>query len=307
MKKCNSCGEIIRPDAVFCPLCGSRDLSDIKGKKKRSYFGALIKAVLCAVFLFAVQFAVSFVYTVVVTILAIARMGLEGELLEAYVLDHYARNSAVIGIVSNVIALVILVLYFFAKGRKITAELGMKRYSPILVPICAMLGYALQYVIVFITDLVPWPVEWLADHSEDTEIIMSGNIVLVIVGVSIITGLIEEIVFRALSIGRLGRAFSAPVCVVISAVIFGAAHLQPVQSFYATILGLLLGSLYVRFGSVWPCIITHLSFNLAGIIGLPSNSAILYYAVLAVSIGLTIIFSYVIFNMIPQAKENKTF
>ena len=101
MKKCNSCGEVIRPDAVFCPLCGSRDLSDIKGKKKRSYFGALIKAVLCAVFLFAVQFAVSFVYTVVVTILAIARMGLEGELLEAYVLDHYARNSAVIAMVSQ--------------------------------------------------------------------------------------------------------------------------------------------------------------------------------------------------------------
>lgn len=307
MKKCNSCGEVIRPDAVFCPLCGSRDLSDIKGKKKRSYFGALIKAVLCAVYLFAVQFAVSFVYTVVVTILAIARMGLEGELLEAYVLDHYARNSAVIGIVSNVIALVILVLYFFAKGRKVTSELGMKRFSPILVPICAMLGYALQYVIAFITDLVPWPVEWLADHSEGTEIITSGNIVLVIIGVSIITGLIEEIVFRALSMGCLGRAFGAPVCVVISSLIFGAAHLQPVQSFYATILGLLLGSLYVRFGSVWPCIITHLSFNLAGIIGLPSNSAILYYAVLAVSIGLTIIFSYVIFNMIPQAKENKTF
>lgn len=305
MKRCNICGASVKKNALFCHMCGSDDLTDIK-KKKHGRFSALFKALLCAVYFLGIQLAVTFVYSVALTVLAMSRMNLEGDVLFEYISVHMSRNAASISIASNVAAVAILMLIFFAKGRSIKKELGFRRFSPSLIPLCAILGYAMQYAVGFITALIPWPEYFIQSHEQSTSAAVSGNLILAILGVALVTGIAEEIVFRALAIDRLGRAFGGVASVIFSAVIFGAAHLQLLQIFYATLLGLLLGAIYRKFRSVWPCAITHMSFNLAAILGLPSASPILTLAVIGISIGAVIITLYLIFTKDTVKTENKS-
>ena len=51
------------------------------------------------------------------------------------------------------------------------------------------------------------------------------------------------------------------MAVVLSAVAFGAVHMIPHQVFYATLLGLVLGLLAIRTGSIWPGLAFHAVFN----------------------------------------------
>ncbi|MFA9379927.1 MAG: lysostaphin resistance A-like protein [Acetanaerobacterium sp.] len=74
----------------------------------------------------------------------------------------------------------------------------------------------------------------------------------------------EEILFR----GGILRAFlpyGSWFAVVVSGLLFGLAHVNIAQMLYATVLGMLLGIIYVRAHSVVPCIITHLCINFLGI------------------------------------------
>ena len=74
----------------------------------------------------------------------------------------------------------------------------------------------------------------------------------------------EEVLFRGGLLGTLkkhGNWFA----VIVSALLFGLAHENISQMLYATALGFMLGMMYVRAGSVVPCIITHICINFLGI------------------------------------------
>ena len=71
----------------------------------------------------------------------------------------------------------------------------------------------------------------------------------------------EELLFRGTILrGFLGR-YGASKAIVLSALIFCFIHLNPYQFFSAFVLGLALGWIFVRTGSLWPCILGHALFN----------------------------------------------
>ena len=306
MKKCNICASQIRGDARFCPNCGSNNLEEIAEVKRYGKLGSLIKAILCAVAFIAVQYAVTFAFAVIDSIRCSIGTELSPEELEALLIDHLNSSTIVIGIISNIAVIALFAVYFLIRRKNLFAEFGMRKIPPLIAPLCALFGYAMQYALGFITVLIPWPEEWLALHSESTSSVVSGSLILVIIGTSVVTGFAEETVFRVLSMERLGRAWGGGVCVIVSAVVFGIAHLSPVAVFYATILGVILGCLYRKFRSVWPCAIVHMAFNLASVIGLPDDSLLLYFSVTAVSIGISIISAYLIFSAIEAKEEQQT-
>ncbi len=74
----------------------------------------------------------------------------------------------------------------------------------------------------------------------------------------------EEVLFRGGLLGTLkkhGNWFA----VIVSALLFGLAHVNIAQMLYATALGFMLGMMYVRAGSVVPCIVAHICINFLGI------------------------------------------
>lgn len=78
---------------------------------------------------------------------------------------------------------------------------------------------------------------------------------------ALVAGVAEELFFRGLLFGRLLGVVSGQGAVVLSALAFGVAHLDPVHSLAAFAMGLFLGWLRLRAGSVWPGIFAHILSN----------------------------------------------
>jgi membrane protease YdiL (CAAX protease family) len=93
----------------------------------------------------------------------------------------------------------------------------------------------------------------------------------------IFVGLWEELVFRGFLLGRLRAALPAPegrerrrdaAAVVLTALFFGAGHgyQGPLGLMQTSVAGVVLGTLAVRRGSLWPAIGTHLAIDLFGLV-----------------------------------------
>ena len=90
------------------------------------------------------------------------------------------------------------------------------------------------------------------------------GLVFLIIGISFMAPVTEELLFRGIVQGELRKAMPEPVAIVLQAVMFAAYHIQPVQASYALIPGLLLGIAYAWSRSIWVPIIMHMGFNLLG-------------------------------------------
>lgn len=71
----------------------------------------------------------------------------------------------------------------------------------------------------------------------------------------------EELAFRGLILSGFRQRGRDGLAILFSAVLFGVMHMIPQQVFNATLLGLVLGLLAVRSGSIWPAVLFHLVNN----------------------------------------------
>ncbi len=73
----------------------------------------------------------------------------------------------------------------------------------------------------------------------------------------------EELAFRGLIVPYLGRLMTGGETVFVSGALFAVLHLNPTTVPFLLPMGIALGVLRRRSGSVWPCILMHLTHNLA--------------------------------------------
>lgn len=121
------------------------------------------------------------------------------------------------------------------------------------------------------------PSSWLQEHLDFLPDI-TGNDILTLINqrggyfvVAILVPLCEELVFRGAILRTLlgygekdgGKALRPWTAIALSALIFSLAHGNPAQMPHAFILGLLLGWLYQRTGSIIPGLILHIVNNTA--------------------------------------------
>lgn len=74
-------------------------------------------------------------------------------------------------------------------------------------------------------------------------------------------GICEELAFRGPILSGFNRSGRMWIAIMLSSIAFGAIHMVPLQVFYATLVGLVLGLFAVRSGSLLPCIVFHIIFN----------------------------------------------
>ena len=86
------------------------------------------------------------------------------------------------------------------------------------------------------------------------------------IAISVFGPLLEEALFRGAIQGYMMRHFKPWTAIVCSALIFGLAHMNPVQIVYATLLGVVFGWIYYRTGSLLPVILGHVLNNSVAII-----------------------------------------
>lgn len=151
------------------------------------------------------------------------------------------------------------------KGNGLVADFGF-RMRPLDVPLGLVLGFLTQVVVV---PLVYAPIFWIIgerDVSADARSLTDraddpfgvGLLVLIVV---IGAPIVEELFFRGLLLRSLERRWGSVWALLVSSVIFGAVHLQPLQFPALVVVGLILGALAQRTGRLGLSIFTHIGFN----------------------------------------------
>ena len=94
-----------------------------------------------------------------------------------------------------------------------------------------------------------------------TRITEGKSLLMMIFWMGIIAPAAEEMIFRWLIYLRLRDWLKMPVAAVISGLIFGIFHLNPVQIIGACLIGFLLAWLYYKTRSLMACILIHIMNN----------------------------------------------
>lgn len=76
----------------------------------------------------------------------------------------------------------------------------------------------------------------------------------------------EEIAFRGFILSGFRHSKRVGLAILLSALTFGIMHMIPQQVFNATLLGLVLGLIAIRSGSLVPCILFHFIYNSLGVL-----------------------------------------
>lgn len=220
------------------------------------------------------------------------------EMLETKILDNIVQLM----LVSNLVTLLIVGLLQTLRKRSVTREIKLERINFMRLPTFAILGLALNVFTTCTISLLPLPTGLVESlNSQYASLFKEQSLFMQILSVAIVTGIVEEVIFRGLVITRLERGFGKVTAVVISALIFGLFHSTPIAIAYATVLGLVFGMMYIVYDSIIPSIVCHVFFNLASYIvsGIRLPDIILY----ALSIVLILYFGYRAFIRRPTFSD----
>lgn len=92
-----------------------------------------------------------------------------------------------------------------------------------------------------------------------------GWVVFSVLALAAWTPVAEEVFFRGFVLKGLFNRWGFVPALVVSAAVFSVLHLAPALLLPVFVTGLLLGFLYLRTGSIWPCIAVHAAQNLIAV------------------------------------------
>ncbi len=103
----------------------------------------------------------------------------------------------------------------------------------------------------------------VTDRAQD-----AGGVVLLVIVVAIMAPVAEEVFYRGLVLRSLERRFGSTAAVWGSSLLFGAAHLQPLQFLGQAAFGLVAALLVQRTDRLGTAIFAHVGFNATAVVGL---------------------------------------
>lgn len=212
---------------------------------------ALGKSFLYLLFFLAIQFLAGIIYAVI----AVAGASLfPGEADAGSVLA--GTETAVL--LSYLLTVGAVLLWFRLRHKPLGEAVGLRRCSGWTAAFSAFAALGLFVAINLALALLPEA--WMTDYSEYMDVLLSDGL-LPAVSIVLMGPLAEELMFRGVIQTRLARAMPAWIAVVLQAVLFGVTHGTPIQMAYAFLIGLALGFLRSRTGSILPGFAAHAAFN----------------------------------------------
>ena len=125
--------------------------------------------------------------------------------------------------------------------------------------------YLTSYLVTFLSILFP---SWLERYEELLEASgMDDSLTFGLVLYSVILAPIaEELLCRGVTLGQAKKILPFWLANLLQAFLFGALHMNMLQGTYAFCLGLILGYIYEKSGSIYMAILFHILYNFCGTI-----------------------------------------
>lgn len=178
--------------------------------------------------------------------------------------ERFPSLMLIITLITYVISLIVFFLMYrremIMSARK---EEPLKAANVALsLVVCLAIALALQLILSVsgIEKIFP-------GYSELEASVFTGQpLLLLTVTVGIIGPAAEELLFRGVIFNRLERYLNTKAAIFISALIFGAVHLNMVQLIYAFLIGLLFAYFYSKSRNVIVPILAHVAVNMSGVV-----------------------------------------
>ncbi len=172
---------------------------------------------------------------------------------------------------STVVSLGLLWLFARRKGFDMSATFSLRPAAPPIYLWAIVTVIALGMVLSPVVSLLLWLLPWLLPPGILSEALFelmrlsrfegADGFFSFLVAVSVGPGVGEELVFRGLVLCGFLSRFRPASSVALTALLFGLIHIIPIQALTAIIIGLYLGYLVVRTGSIYPAIVAHMANN----------------------------------------------
>lgn len=187
------------------------------------------------------------------------------EMIEALIYD----NAMLFTLIASIICLFVFWLIIILSKTTVKERLDLypvsfKTLWPVII-----LGITLNIFISYLIDFLPVPEIIMQEYAEATKLLGSDITVVQVFSVVIMAPVLEEILYRGLIMKSLQRGIPVIIALIIQAVLFGLMHGQLLWICYATFFGVLLALIKLRYKSLYPSILLHLSFNIANYILVP--------------------------------------
>jgi uncharacterized protein len=247
LRPCSYCGREVRADYYFCPACSKpwRPGDVNLGPTPEPVWDAETQVRLKA----PEAYQLFFIYLAAVILAAVAAQFIEP-----------GRRTGLATFVLNGIAVLGVTLW---AGLKYRAVLGPILRRPGITHPLFIPGLVLGAALIGINFLYHgWLQQFLHGQDEAEHFGEGLTVRTAFVLVCLIPAVTEEIGFRGLMQTILLRALPPRKAIILSALLFAAAHFTVLSFPYLFLVGALLGWLLHRTGSIYPGIIIHAAHNL---------------------------------------------
>lgn len=144
--------------------------------------------------------------------------------------------------------------------------------------ILAGLGFSLNCFIGGVMNLLPINPQIAADYMKmSSEPVEGVHPVLAFFVIAVAAPIIEETFFRGTLLRRMAAEVNPFYALIVTSLVFGFMHGQIIWIIYASVLGLVLGMIYLLYRSIYPSMIVHMTFNLVSGIPMLMNPSGIFY------------------------------
>ncbi len=206
---------------------------------------------------------------------------LNPEEIQTEIAQTLSNNATIISIFGNIIFLVLGILIYKIKKKKINEEISLNQIylKDLLIPVIAIVTYSISFNLLI--NILPIPASLLGNTTE-LGIASQSNLAFYILAILIIAPIVEEFAFRGIIMTKLRKEYSSIVAIMISAILFGLIHLMTgsiLIVLFAIIGGIIFGLSYEKTGTLFAPIIVHSIGNICDMITnsiLNLNTSIIY-------------------------------
>ncbi len=178
-------------------------------------------------------------------------------------------DYVILNMLYSLIFLFVICLSFRIRKKSPMAELSVRPVNFWRIPTFVLFGAALNVFISGTIALIPFPESFIEDFTKTYGVISAdkgADPIITVLSVALVTGIVEEIVFRALIISRLRKPLGNTAALIISAAVFALFHGTPIAMMYSFVVGMVFGVLYLKFDSIIPSMICHAMFNMTSLL-----------------------------------------
>ena len=141
---------------------------------------------------------------------------------------------------------------------------GVSALTPLLIVAAIAINFAAAYMNSYLITLI------LPFQEMDISLFAEGadeayEIVLFLISTAVIPALVEELLFRGVILSNL-MPFGRDTAILGSAFLFGLMHGNILQFLYMTLMGVVLGYVYVKTESIWCCVLIHFFNNALSVV-----------------------------------------